>query len=96
MLLAMFVEISLRTLRIRLDGVRIRLRVPISRTDFTVLLHELEGLDESQRFVHGSAHRQVIDRDLSNYTVRINDEQAAERNSGILQQNTIIGRDFLS
>lgn len=39
----------------------------------------LEGLDQTKRLVNGTAHGQVVHRDLAENTIRVNDEQATGR-----------------
>ena len=47
-----------------------------SVSHLSVLLHELEGLDESQRLVHAAAHGEVIDGHLPDHALGVNNEQA--------------------
>lgn len=94
-ILSMLVEITLRSLRVRFDSIGVGFGIPIGRTNLSVFLHKLESLDESQGFVNRSSHGQIVDRYLPNDTVGIDDEQTPQRDSGLLQQDTIIGGDFL-
>lgn len=91
----MLIEIFLRSLRVRLDGVGVGLWVPIGRANFAVLFHKLERLNQAQRFVDRAAHGQIVDRNLTHHSVRIDNEQTTERDSGLLQQHTVIGGNFL-
>ena len=49
-----FFKVFKRSFGIRLNGWRIF--APISWTDFTMLLHKLEGLDQSDSFINRSSH----------------------------------------
>lgn len=91
----MLIEIFLRSLWVRLDGVGVGLRVPVGRANFAVLFHKLERLNQAQRFVDRAAHRQIVDRNLTHHSIRIDYEQTTERDSGLLQQHTVIGRNLL-
>ena len=44
-----------------------------------VLLHKLEGLDESEGLVHAPAHGEVIDGHLPHHTLGVDDEEAWRR-----------------
>jgi len=74
---------------------RISSRVPASRTNFTVLLHELECFDQSQCFVDRSTDGQIVDRDLTHSARRIDDEQTPKRDADFLQKHAVILRDAL-
>ena len=47
-----------------------------SISHLSVFLHELGSLDEPQRLVHATAHREIIDGHLPHYTLGVNNEQA--------------------
>lgn len=91
----MFVKVLLRSVHRRFDSVRITLRIPVGRANFTVRLEELHSLNEAQCFVHGPADWQIVDRLLTNCSFRIDNKGTAQRNSGILNQHIIVGCDFL-
>ncbi len=62
---------------------------PVSWTDFTVFVCELEGLDQPQGFVNISANGEVINSDLTEDALAINDEKATEGHSFIFLVNLI-------
>ena len=93
-LLAVLFEVLARILRVRLDGGRVRLRLPVGRAHLAVLLHELERLDQAERLVHRPPNRQIVDRDLAHHAGRIDDEQAAQRDA-VRQQHAVVGADPL-
>lgn len=65
-------------------------RGPVGRTDFAVLVGELEGLEQSQGLVDGSTDRQVVDGDLSQSTLWIDQEDTSESDAFVLDQNTVV------
>lgn len=89
--LVLFGEVFFAPLRIRLDGGFVVLLIPVGWTDFTVLVDELEGFDESQSLIDGSANWQVVDCDLTDDLIRIDDEESTKRDSGIFQQDAVVG-----
>jgi len=62
---------------------------PSGGTDLAVLVGELEGLDESQRFVDGSTDGQIVDRDLSEHALVVDNVEAAEGDSLVLLQTSV-------
>lgn len=54
-----------------------------------MLVGELEGLDQSQSFVHRPTHRKVVDGYLAQDALGIDDEQSSERDASLLVQNPI-------
>lgn len=54
--------------------------LPARRTDLSVSVCVLEGLDQSQRLVHGAPDREIIHGDLAQRSFRINDKQTPEKN----------------
>merc|ERR1719466_140156 len=54
-----------------------------------MLVSKLECLDQPQSFIHISAHREVIDSDLSQGAATINDKQASECKTLILLEDPI-------
>lgn len=46
---------------------------------FSILVSKLEGLDQTQNFIHRAADRQVIDGDLPQNALVVNHKQAPER-----------------
>lgn len=71
-----------------LDGLRASL--PVGRANLTVLLGELESLNQSQGLVHGSTDRQVVDGDLSQGSLRVNQEDTSQGNTLLLDQDTVV------
>lgn len=53
--------------------------LPARRTDLPVSVRVLEGLDQSQRLVHGAPDREIIHGDLAQRSFRINDKQTPEK-----------------
>lgn len=53
--------------------------LPARRTDLPVSVRVLEGLDQSQRLVHGAPNREIIHGDLAQRSFRINDKQTPEK-----------------
>ena len=75
---------------VRFDSVRVRLGIPIGRADLAVLLIKLKRLNQTQRLVHWTSDWQVIHCYLSKYTIRVNDEQASERQAIFLHQHVVV------
>lgn len=90
----MFLKVGLWSLRIRFDGGRIIVGIPVGRANFAVFLNELEGLQQSQRFVDGTANGQVIDGLLTHNTLWIDDEQATECDAGIFDQHIVVASNL--
>lgn len=63
--------------------------LPACRTDLPVSVCVLEGLDQSQRLVHGAPDREIIHGDLAQRSFRINDKQTPEKKN---QQTPYHGR----
>lgn len=55
---------------------------------------ELERLDEAQGLVHTPADGKIVDGNLAEDTLRVDDEQPAERNPLILNEDTVVARDL--
>lgn len=53
--------------------------LPARRTDLPVSVRVLEGLDQSQRLVHGAPDREIIHGDLAQRSFRIDDKQTPEK-----------------
>lgn len=53
--------------------------LPARRTDLPMSVCVLEGLDQSQRLVHGAPDREIIHGDLAQRSFRINDKQTPEK-----------------
>lgn len=68
---------------------------PIGGTNFAILIGELECLHETQSFVNAATHWQVVDRDLTQFLVDIDDEEATERDASFLIQHTVGTCDVL-
>ena len=56
-------EVFERTLRVSLHGCTTLL--PVGGTDFTVLVSELEGLDETKGLINGATDWEIIHRNLT-------------------------------
>mmetsp|Transcript_1203 Transcript_1203/g.3853 ORF Transcript_1203/g.3853 Transcript_1203/m.3853 type:complete len:219 (-) Transcript_1203:15-671(-) len=71
---------------------------PAGRAHLAVLLVELEGLQQAQRLVDAAADGQVVDRHLPQDARRVDDEQAAQRDAGVLavlEEHSVVARDLL-
>jgi len=88
-------EVLLGLFHIGLDGGRVRLGVPVGRAHLSVLLDELEGLDEAQDLVDGSPNGQVIDGVLAQDAIGIDDEGASQGDAFLVQQHIVVGGDLL-
>lgn len=88
--LILLIEIFLTAFRVRLDGGFVLLLVPVGWTDFAVLVNELESFDQAKSFIDGSADGKVVDRNLTHNLVRVDDEQASERDSCVVQQHAVV------
>lgn len=62
---------------------------PVGRADLTVLLCELEGVNESEGLVDASADREIVDGDLTDDALGVNDKEPTESNSLLFQQDTV-------
>lgn len=91
----MLAEVLLGLIHIGLNGGWVCLWVPVGGAHLAVLLDELEGLDQTQHFVHRTSNGQIIDRVLTQYALGINDECAAQRDSFLVQQHIVVGRYLL-
>lgn len=80
--------VRLDTLRVRLDS--LLPRIPVRRANLTVLIRELERIQQPQRLIHGPTHRQIIDRDLPDHTIGIDQEQTTQGDTLLLDQNTVV------
>jgi len=69
------------------DGVGTLL--PAGRADLTVLVGELEGLDDSDGLLDGSADGQVVDVRGSESTVGVDEEGASESDALLLEQDAV-------
>lgn len=68
--------------------------VPSSRADLAVLISELESLDETDGFLDVATDGKIVDGDLSEDTLGVDDEEASESDTLILNQDTIAARDL--
>jgi len=68
---------------------------PSGRTDFAVLIRVLECLDQAERLVHGSTHREIIHRDLPQGSLAVDDEEASEGVAGIFEEDAVIPGDLV-
>ena len=55
---------------------------------------ELEGLHETESLLDGAADGQVVDRDLPEDTLGIDDEEATESDTVLLNQDTVVTRNL--
>jgi hypothetical protein len=46
---------------------------------FSMLISELESLDQTQRLVYRATHRQVVDSHLSHYALGVDDKQTSAK-----------------
>lgn len=89
----MLVEVLLAALDVWLDGVGSW--SPSGRAHFSVLLDELEGLDETEGLVDGAADWQVVDRDLTQVLLRVDDEESCKMEDQFLElQNFFFNQTF--
>lgn len=54
-------EVLEGVLRSSLDGCAVLVLVPVGRADFTVLVGELEGLDQTEGLFNGATDRKIVD-----------------------------------
>jgi len=85
-------EVSLGLRRIGLHGQVSRL--PVGRAHLTVLLNELESLDQADDLINVAADRKIVDGDLAQVTGRIDDEKGTKWDA-IGKKNTVLGGDRL-
>lgn len=57
--------------------------LPSCRAHFSILIRELECLDETKSLVNRAPHREIIDGDLAQILFRVDDEKTSKGNSGI-------------
>lgn len=55
-----------------------------------MLLSELEGIDESEGLLDGSANGEIVDGDLSDNALGVNDEDTSESDTGLGDENTVV------
>lgn len=87
-LLVGLLEVLLGVDGVSLDGIGALL--PVGGADLTVLLSELESVNESEGLLNGSADRQIVDGDLSDGSLGVNDEDTSESNTGLGDQHTVV------
>jgi len=63
---------------------------PADGTDLSVNVSELESLHQTQRLVHITAHRQVIDCDLTQVLLVVDYEQPSQRNARVFQIHAVV------
>ncbi len=56
---------------------------------------ELESLDETDGLVDGTANREIVDGDLAENTLGVNNEEATESDTLLLDEDTVVARDLL-
>lgn len=81
-------EVFLGLFNFRLDG--FGTWGPVGRTNFTVLLSELEGLQQSDGLINGSTDWQVVDSDLSQDTIGVNQKDSSQGDTSVFNQNTVV------
>lgn len=62
---------------------------PTGRADFSVFIHELESLDDSERLFDGSTDGQVVDVGCPEDTLGVDEEGASERDTFLLKVDTV-------
>jgi hypothetical protein len=60
------------------------------RTYLAILVRKLKRINKPKRLIHRPSHREVIDSNLPDNPMRINQEQASQRNALLLDQHTIV------
>jgi hypothetical protein len=80
-------------LNIRLDG--LGTSGPVSGTDFTVFVSELESFNETEDFVNGTTNGEIVDGDLTDGTLGIDDEETAESDTSFFNEDTIFSGNAL-
>lgn len=53
---------------------------PVGRADFSMGLHKLERLHQTEGFFHTAAHWEVVDTQVFDDTIRVNNEEASAQN----------------
>ena len=69
--------------------------MPVGGADFSVLVSELEGLDEAEDFIGVSAYSQVIDAAMSQVALVVDDEGTSERDASFFVEDSVVGGDLL-
>ena len=64
-------------------------RLPVDRTDLSVLVCELKPLHQSQHFVHVSADCCVVYTDMPNDSLLVHYEQTSKRHSFLFDQHPV-------
>ena len=57
---------------------------------------ELEGLDKTESLLDGAADGKVVDGDLAEDTLGVDDEEATERNTLLLNENAVVTGNLLA
>lgn len=81
-------EVLQATLGVSLHGLATRL--PAGGANLAVLVGELEGLDQTQGLVDVAAHGQVVDGDLAQGALGVDDEEAAQGDTFLLNQAAVV------
>ena len=63
--------------------------VPAGRADFSVLVGELESLDDSDSLLNRSADRQVVNMRSAEGTLGVNEEGTSERDAFVLEEYSV-------
>ena len=69
--------------------------LPVGWANFTVLFEELKSLDHSQRFIHATPERQIVDDLVANNAIFVDQEQTSERDSVSHQDVIVPGNLFV-
>lgn len=69
--------------------------LPSGRADLAVFVGELERLDETDRLLDVAADRKVVDCDLAKHTLGVDDEEATQSYTLILDEDTVATRDLV-
>lgn len=76
----------------------LRAGLPLGRANLTVFIGELEGLDETDVLVDVSTNGEIIDRQMSDDTQRVDDESASVGSSlsiTFCDEHTVVRGDLL-
>jgi len=69
-------------------------RVPVGRADLSVLIRELERLNETNSFVDGASDGEIVDGDLTESSLGVDKEETTKRNTSILDQDAVVASDL--
>lgn len=83
-----FSEVLEAALGVSLHGLATRL--PAGGADLAVLVGELEGLDQAEGLIDVTADGQVVDGDLAESALGVDDEEATQGDTLLLNQDTVV------